>query len=172
MAPEHTPRSRLLVSGAIAFGPGLLVLYAMLVPIVISALFARGSAQAPGFYAGLPDLFAIASAAGLPLLCAVLATRAASRAQRWIHLAQAIYIGLLTLALAIAFLISASIAGVSMAVADGATGGWVLKVQEIQFALILLVPMQVVILPWAALSSLIIHTLNARPASKDPFGAA
>jgi hypothetical protein len=168
MAPPHTYRSSLLVLGAIAFGPGLLILYAMLIPFVFAVLFASRSSAGIGFEAGLPDLIALSSTIILPPLCAFLAARAARRAMKCIHLVLAIYVGLLPTALAIALLIAASIAGVSMAVADGTTGGWTLKVQELQFAIVLPAPMHVVILPWVALASLILHRLSARPVSREP----
>ncbi len=164
MASERTSRPSLLALGAIAFGPGLLLLYAMLVPLVLAVLFASRPSAATGVAAGLPDVVALSLITLLPPLCAFLAARTASSATSWIRLALPIYAGLLPTALALAFLIAASIAGVSMAVVDGATGGWALKAQELLFALTLLVPMHLIILPWVVLSSLVIRRMNARPA--------
>jgi hypothetical protein len=160
----------LLALGAIAFGPGLLLLYALLVPLVLAVLFAGRPSAGSGFAAGLPDIVALSLITILPPLVSFLAAHAVQRASNWIRIALAIYIGLLPTALAVAFLIAASIAGVSMAVADGVTGGWSLKAQELWFALTLLVPMHVIILPWAALASLIIHRMKPRTAMAELTG--
>jgi hypothetical protein len=168
MASQRTSRASLLVLGAIAFGPGLLLLCAMLVPLVLAALIAGRPPAGTEFAAGPPDIVALALITILPPLGSYLAARAARSAANWIRLALAIYIGLLPTALAVAFLIAASIAGVSMAVVEGATGGWALKAQELLFALTLLAPMHIIILPWVALASLIIRKISARPAMAEP----
>ncbi len=170
MASQRTSRPSPLALGAIAFGPGLLLLYAMLVPLVLAVSFGGRPSAGTGGAAGLPDLVVLALIIILPPLGSFLAARAAHLAIRWIRVALAIYVGLLPTALAIGFLFAASIAGVSMAVADGATGGWTLKAQELWFALTLLVPMHFIILPWAALASLIIYGMNPRPAMAEPTG--
>ena len=170
MASQPTSRPSLLALGAIAFGPGLLVLYAMLIPLVLAVLFSGRASAGTGFAVGPPDLVALSLITILPPLGSFLAARAAQGAASWIRLALAIYIGLLPTALAVAFLIAASIAGVSMAVVEGVTGGWALKAQELWFALTLLLPMHIIILPWAALASLIIRKMNVRPAVAEPAG--
>jgi len=65
-----------------------------------------------------------------------------------------------------------SLRGADGAAFDGATGGWALKAQELLFAMTLLVPMHVIILPWVVLSSSVIRRMNARPASTEPSGGA
>ncbi len=170
MASQRTSPPSLLALGAIAFGPGLLLLYAMLVPIVLAVLLDGRASSGAGFAAGLPDIVALSLIILLPPLLSFLAARAAHGAASWIRLALAIYIGLLPTALAVAFLIAASIAGVSMAVVEGATGGWALKAQELWFALTLLVPMHFVLLPWAALASLIIARMNPVPTIPERTG--
>jgi hypothetical protein len=168
MESQRTPRPSLLALGAIAFGPGLLVLYAMLTPLVLAVLFSGRASAGTGFAVGPPDVAALSLITILPPLGSFLAARAAQGAAGWIRLALVIYIGLLPTALAVAFLIAASIAGISMAVVEGVTGGWALKAQELLFALTLLVPMHIIILPWVALASLIIHKMDARPAVAEP----
>jgi hypothetical protein len=170
MASQRTSQPSMLALGAIAFGPGLLLLYAMLVPLALAVLFAGRPPAGTGLAAGLPDIVALSLITILPPLGSFLAAHAAHRASSWIRIALAIYIGLLPTALAISFLFAASIAGVSMAVAEGATGGWALKAQELWFALTLLVPVHVIILPWAALAGLIIDRMNPRPAMAEPTG--
>jgi len=168
MASQRISQPSRLAFAAIAFGPGLLLLYAMLMPLVLAVLFGGRASAGAGFAVGLPDIVALSLITILPPLGSFLAARTAQGAASWIRLALAIYIGLLPTALAVAFLIAASIAGVSMAVVEGVTGGWALKAQELWFALTLLVPMHIIILPWVALASLIIRKISARPAMAEP----
>ena len=170
MASQRTSRLSLLALGAIAFGPGLLVLYAMLIPLVLAVLFSGRASAGAGNALGPPDVLALALITILPPLGSFLSARTAQGAASRIRLALAIYIGLLPTALAVAFLIAASIAGVSMAVVEGAAGGWTLKAQELWFALTLLVPMHIIILPWVALASLIIRKMSARADVAEPPG--
>ncbi len=75
MASQQTSRTSLLTLGAIAFGPGLLVLYAMLVPLVFAVLIASRPSAGTGFAIGLPDVVALSLITILPPLCAFLAAR-------------------------------------------------------------------------------------------------
>ena len=142
----------------------------MLIPLVLAVFISGRASAGTGNALGPPDVVALSLIAILPPLGSFLAARAAQGAAGWIRLALVIYIGLLPTALAVAFLIAASIAGVSMAVVEGVTGGWALKAQELLFALTLLVPMHIIILPWVALASLIIRKISARPAVAGPPG--
>ena len=65
-----------------------------------------------------------------------------------------------------ALLLAVSLAGASMAVAEGATSGWDLKLQELQFALSLLIPMQVVIISWVALATFLLDRLFPFPVAE------
>ena len=169
------PSSRsILVVGAIAFGPPLFVLCAFLAPIT---LFGLADSRSPsGFSSNVPDLVSLILLALLPLIAVIGFSLLAARSARFAGRALAVYLGLSVVSLSIAFILSASLAGASMAVAEGATSGWPLKAQELQFAVWLLIPMQLLIVPWTVISSLISIRLSpvglANPALASPAGAA
>ena len=83
----------------------------------------------------------------------------------------AIFAGLVTfstllvwqaLALAAAFVLAGALAGVSMAAAEGIVSGWDLKLQELGFALVLLLPMQLLILPWTLAATLLLRWVSVK----------
>jgi len=169
------PSSRsFFVLAAIAFGPPMFVLCAFLAPITLFGL--SNSRSASGFSSEVPDLVALFLLALLPLAAALGFSLLATRSSRFVGRALAIYFGLGVVSLSIAFILSASLAGASMAVTEGATSGWTLKAQELQFALRLLIPMQLLIVPWTVISSLITirlsHVAPAGPAPARPVGAS
>jgi hypothetical protein len=170
MSLRPSPRSTLLVA-AIAFGPAMFVLCAFLAPIT---LFGLADSRSPsGFSSDVPDLVALFLLALLPLIAAIVFSLLAASSARFVRRALAIYLGLSVFSLSIAFILSASLAGASMAVAEGATSGWTLKAQELQFAVWLLLPMQLLIVPWTAISSLISIRLSAvAPGSPAPASPA
>ena len=169
------PSSRsFLVLAAITFGPPVFVLCAFLAPI---ALFGLADSRSPsGFSSDVPDLVALILLAFLPLMAAIGFSLLAARSSRFVGRALAIYLGLSVVSRSIAFVLSASLAGASMAVTEGATSGWTLKAQELRFALRLLIPMQLLIVPWTVISSLVsVHLSAVAPASPipaRPVGAA
>ena len=79
MESQHTSRPSPLALGTIAFGPGLLLLYAMLVPLVLAVLFAGRPSAGTGVAAGLPDLVALVLSFILPPLGAFLNFRVLKR---------------------------------------------------------------------------------------------
>ncbi|MDD4954587.1 MAG: hypothetical protein PHP17_00910 [Candidatus Omnitrophica bacterium] len=89
--------------------------------------------------------------AGLIYLCYYLCVKANSWAKKGVI----VYSFWLILGFLNAYLVSAAIAGTSMAVAEGITGGWNLFLQEISFAGILLLFTQVLIIPWVVISVMI-----------------
>lgn len=88
---------------------------------------------------------------GLVYLCYYFCAKAASWAKKGVI----IYSFWLVLGFVNAYLVSAAIAGTSMAVAEGITSGFNLFLQEISFAGILLLFTQVLIIPWVVISVMI-----------------
>jgi len=168
------PSHSFLGLAAIAFGPPMFVLCAFLAPITLLGI--ADSRSASGFSSEVPDLVALILLAFLPLAAGIAFSLLAIRFSGFVGRALAIYLGLNVVSLAIAFILSASLAGASMAVAEGATSGWSLKAQELQFALRLLIPMQLLIVPWTVISSLISIRLSPvappSPTPAGPLGAA
>jgi len=129
MSLRRSSRS-FLVLAAIAFGPPMFVLCAFLAPIALFGLF--DSRSPLGLSSDVPDLVALLLLAFLPLIAATGFSFLAARSSRFVGRALALYLGLSVVSLSIAFVLSASLAGASMAVAEGATSGWTLKAQELQ----------------------------------------
>ncbi len=67
-----------------------------------------------------------------------------------------VYLCWLLLGFIVAFLLSAAMAGVSMAVVEGVVGGWDLLVQELFFAAFQLALAQVIIIPWTVAATMIL----------------
>jgi len=88
---------------------------------------------------------------GLIYLCYYLCAKLSS----WPKKGIIIYLFWLILGLMSAYLVSVSLAGTSMAVAEGVTGGWNLFLQEIGFAGILLLFTQILIIPWVIISVIV-----------------
>lgn len=88
---------------------------------------------------------------GLVYLCYYLCTKSAS----WLKKGFIIYLFWLILGFMSAYLVSASLAGTSMAVAEGLTKGWNLFLQEIGFAGIILLFTQILIIPWVIISVIV-----------------
>ncbi|MDD4182856.1 MAG: hypothetical protein PHT53_03440 [Candidatus Omnitrophica bacterium] len=88
---------------------------------------------------------------GLIYLCYYLCTKLSS----WLKRCIIIYLFWLILGFMAAYLVSASLAGTSMAVAEGVTRRWDLFLQEIGFAGILLLFTQILIIPWVIISVII-----------------
>lgn len=144
----RSPILRLLLA-ALPFAPGLLAAAALL-------LFVYLPLALSGAYAGsLPDLLV---SAALFLLAAFSVAAGIFLGWRmhspWLKLLLA-YAFCQPLALLVVYTLAAMLAGASMAVVDGAAAGWSLKLQELEFALMLLLPMQVLILPWVLLTTLL-----------------
>jgi hypothetical protein len=158
-----TPGHRYLTILAVAFSPGLIGNYGLLLPILLCAGAARPIPSLEPLPSSLPDLVMIAALGLVPALAVGCALPLASAARSWLRRAATLYAAWLILGLAMALLLAVSLAGASMAVAEGATSGWDLKLQEFQFALSLLVPMQVVIIPWVALATFLLDRLFPFP---------
>lgn len=161
--PRLTSGHRHLTILAIAFSPRLIGIYGLLLPMLLCAGAARPIPSLELLPTSLPDLVMIGALGILPALAVVCALPLASAARSWPRRAAALYAAWLILGLAMALLLAISLAGVSMAVVEGATPGWDLKLQEFQFALSLLVPMQAVIIPWVALATFLLDRLFPFP---------
>jgi len=88
---------------------------------------------------------------GLIYLCYCICAKVGS----WLKKGIVIYLCWLTLGFMSAYLAAASIAGTSMAVVDGAAKGRNLFLQEINFAGMLLLFAQILIIPWVTISTII-----------------
>jgi hypothetical protein len=152
----------------------MFVLCAFIAPITF---FGLSDPRSPsGFSQDVPDLVALILLAFLPLAAAIGFSFLANRFSNFVGRALSIYLGLSVVSLSVAFILSASLAGASMAVTEGATSGWTLKAQELEFALRLLIPMQLLIVPWTVISSLVSIRMSAvapaSPIPARPIGAA
>jgi len=87
----------------------------------------------------------------LVYFCYYLCTKTGS----WLKRGVIIYLFWLILGFMSAYLVSAAIAGSSMAVAEGSAKGWNLFVQEAGFAGILLLFTQILIIPWVIISVMV-----------------
>ncbi|MEX0788690.1 MAG: hypothetical protein WD906_02255 [Anaerolineales bacterium] len=163
--PRITSGHRYMTILAIAFSPGLIGTYGLLLPMHLCAGAARPIPSLEQLPSSLPDWVMIAALGLVPAVAVACALPLASAARSWPRRAAALYSAWLILGLAMALLLAVSLAGASMAVAEGATSGWDLKLQEFQFALSLLVPMQVVIIPWVAVATFLLNRLFPFPAS-------
>ena len=163
--PRITSGHRHITILAVAFSPGLIGNYGLLLPMLLCAGSARPIPPLAQLRSSLPDFVMIAALSLVPALAVVCALPLASAARSWPRRAAALYAAWLILGLAMALLLAVSLAGASMAVVEGATSGWDLKLQEFQFALSLLVPMQVVIIPWVALATFLLNRLFPFPAA-------
>jgi hypothetical protein len=159
MAPKALMGTALTLA-VIAFGPALLALWGFLGPIWLFSV--SDSLRAGAVMAPASDLMVLTLLSVLPLavtfLFPLLALRQAHRVARGLLL----YAGMMVMALSIAFMLSASLAGVSMAVVDGVVSGWELLGQELVFALSLLLPLQLLVVPWTIFSTWLSFRL-ARP---------
>lgn len=174
---EYRPSSghRYFTILAIAFSPGLIGSYGLLLPILLCAGSTRSISLRPSLAEAIPDLAVIAGLALLPALVVVCAMPLVSAARTWQRRAAVVYATWLILGLAMAMVLAISLAGASMAVVEGVTSGWDLKLQEFQFALSLLPPMQAVILPWVALATVFLGRLypvgaRSQPNEENPRG--
>jgi len=77
------------------------------------------------------------------------------KTKSWFVRCGVLYLLWLLLVSPICFVVSASMAGVSMAAVDGATNGAELLVQEIRFAFVLLAVGHVIIIPWVGITSIV-----------------
>jgi hypothetical protein len=94
----------------------------------------------------------IAGLAALPAAVSYLCFWLCSRAGSWWRRALFIYVCWLAFGFGLAYVFSAAMAGVSMAVVEGVVSGWELEVQILSFAAYLLLFGHVVILPAVGLS--------------------
>jgi hypothetical protein len=163
------PLPRAAIAGSVGFGPGLFLLYAMVCPILASVVSTGRQLARSGFEAALPDAVALLSMIVIPPAAALLASYAAGKARSWQLRFLALFAGLQPVGLAIAFVLSASIAGVSMAVVEGAVEGWALKAEELRFALLLLAPMQALILLWSGLTTFLLQRAATAGAASAPL---
>ena len=142
----------------IAFGPGLLVIGMLLAFILLPGLAFGGHS----LMNSLPDMVTLLGVILLPLIAVGAAYPLARYARSWWVKGLVIYLAWQVLALAAAFVLAGALAGVSMAAAEGIVSGWDLKLQELGFALVLLLPMQLLILPWTLAATLLLRWVSVK----------
>lgn len=156
----------------IAFVPPLLVLYLMVVPVVLAFAIGNAHAQAASLRQLAPDLVAIVLIVIVPLVCGIVAWVVGSRLQSPLLQVLAVYAGIQPTGLGITFMVSTMLAGASMAVVEGVVTGWELKAQELFFALVMLLPLQVVLLPWALLATFVARRTRGARQRREGTGPA
>lgn len=105
----------------------------------------------------LLDLALIAIMALLALSMSYFCHRHSTTSSTFTRIFAVNYFGWIILGSVISYFISASMAGISMAVVDGSVGGYNLFMQEVIFALELLAASHIFIVPWVLATTYIIR---------------
>ena len=139
----------------VSFGPGLFLLFAGLMLLLISTLTsARTYTAAAANW--MPEYYLLLFSVLLAAAAALGGTYAALRAKKWFWRSFFVWVTQQFTAFSLAWLAANIVGGVSMAVVDGSTAGKALDQQQLEFALILLLLLQLLVIPWSAFSGMII----------------
>ena len=151
---------RLILPLIISFGPGLFLLFAGLMVLLVSTLTSARTytAEAANW---LPEYFLLLFSAFLAVVGALGGTYAALHTKKWFWRTVSIWAAQQFTAFSLAYLAANFVGGVSMAVVDGSTAGRALDLQQLQFALTLLFLLQLLVIPWSALSGIFIQKFDS-----------
>lgn len=105
----------------------------------------------------LSDVLLILGLVGFPAILTYVCYRLCRDSKKWWFTAVSLYVCWLILGFVASFLVSATVAGVSMAVVEGAVGGWDLLAQELSFAVSLLLTAHLFIVPWVGVSTWVLR---------------
>ena len=151
---------RLILPLLVSFGPGLFLLLSGLMLLLISTLSSTRTytAEAANW---MPEYFLLLFSIFLAVAAALGGTYAALRVKKWFWRSFLIWITQQFTAFSLAWLAANIVGGVSMAVVDGSTAGKALDQQQLEFALTLLILLQLLVIPWSAFSGLIIKKFDS-----------
>ena len=151
---------RLILPMVVSFGPGLFLLFAGTMLLLISTLASARTytAEAANW---MPEYFLLLFSIVLAAAAALGGTYVALRTKKWFWRTFFIWATSQFTAFSLAWLAANVMGGVSMAVVDGSVAGGALDQQQLEFALMLLFLLQLLVIPWSAFAGLIIKKFDS-----------